>query len=69
MLEKSNHIIIIGAGIGGMTTALCLRHFGIKASLYERSSQVTTAGAGVQLSPNAHRVLSVSYTHLRAHET
>ena len=58
MLEKSNHIIIIGAGIGGMTTALCLRHFGIKASLYERSSQVTTAGAGVQLSPNAHRVLS-----------
>ena len=58
MLEKSNHIIIIGAGIGGMTTALCLRHFGIKASLYERSSQVTTAGAGIQLSPNAHRVLS-----------
>ena len=58
MLEKSNHIIIIGAGIGGMTTALCLRRFGIKASLYERSSQVTTAGAGIQLSPNAHRVLS-----------
>ena len=58
MLEKSNHIIIIGAGIGGMTTALCLRHFGIKASLYERSSQITTAGAGIQLSPNAHRVLS-----------
>ena len=58
MLEKSNHIIIIGAGIAGMATALCLRHFGIKASLYERSSQVTTAGAGIQLSPNAHRVLS-----------
>ncbi|MAJ94393.1 MAG: monooxygenase [Marinovum sp.] len=58
MLEKPKHIIIIGAGIGGMTTALCLRHFGIKASLYERSSQVTTAGAGIQLSPNAHRVLS-----------
>lgn len=58
MLEKSNHIVIIGAGIGGLATALCLRHFGIKASLYERSSLITTAGAGIQLSPNAHRVLS-----------
>lgn len=58
MLEKSNHIIVVGAGIGGMTTALSLRRFGIKASLYERSSEITTAGAGIQLSPNAHRVLS-----------
>lgn len=58
MLEKSNHIIIIGAGIGGLTTALCFKQFGIKASLYERSSQITTAGAGIQLSPNAHGVLS-----------
>ena len=58
MLEKPKHIIIIGAGIGGLTTALCLRYFGIKVSLYERSPQITTAGAGIQLSPNAHRVLS-----------
>ena len=57
MLEKPKHIIIIGAGIGGLTTALCLRYFGIKVSLYERSPQITTAGAGIQLSPNAHRVL------------
>ena len=78
MLEDSKQIVVVGAGIGGLTTALCLKHFGLNASVYERSNEVTTAGAGIQLSPNANRVFSylglfdevsalsrpVSYTHL-----
>ena len=58
MLENSKQIVVIGAGIGGLTTALCLKHFGINASVYERSNGVTKAGAGIQLSPNANRVFS-----------
>ncbi len=58
MLESSKQIVIVGAGIGGLTTALCLKHFGIDACVYERSNEVTTAGAGIQLSPNANRVFS-----------
>ena len=58
MLENSKQIVVVGAGIGGLTTALCLKHFGINACVYERSNGVTTAGAGIQLSPNANRVFS-----------
>mgnify|MGYP001167878390 CR=1 FL=1 len=58
MLENSKQIVVVGAGIGGLTTALCLKHFGIDASVYERSNDVTTAGAGIQLSPNANKVFS-----------
>ena len=58
MLENSKHIIIIGAGIAGLTAALSLRHFGIRTSIYERSPKIISAGAGIQLSPNANRVLS-----------
>lgn len=58
MLENSKHIIIVGAGIAGLTAALSLRHYGIRASIYERSPEIITAGAGIQLSPNANRVLS-----------
>ena len=58
MLEDSKQIVVVGAGIGGLTTALCLKHFGLNASVYERSNEVTTAGAGIQLSPNANRVFS-----------
>ena len=49
-------IVVVGAGIGGLTTALCLKHFGINACVYERSNEVTTAGAGIQLSPNANSI-------------
>ena len=58
MLENPKQIVVVGAGIGGLTTALCLKHFGIDASVYERSNDVTTAGAGIQLSPNANKVFS-----------
>ena len=58
MLENSKHIIIVGAGIAGLTAALSLRHYGIRTSIYERSPEIITAGAGIQLSPNANRVLS-----------
>ena len=58
MLEDSKQIVVVGAGISGLTTALCLNHFGINACVYERSNEVTTAGAGIQLSPNANRVFS-----------
>ena len=58
MPDDSKQIVVVGAGIAGLTTALCLNHFGIKSCVYERSNEVTTAGAGIQLSPNANRVFS-----------
>lgn len=51
-------VIIAGGGIGGVITALCLNNKGIKdVSIYERASRITEIGAGIQISPNAAKVL------------
>ena len=48
---------ICGAGLGGLTTALALANQGIEVSVFERAPELTEAGAGLQLSPNAMHVL------------
>ncbi len=53
----ARQIAIIGAGIGGLTAALALAHAGHKVEIFERAASLHEAGAGVQLSPNASRVL------------
>lgn len=50
-------ILIIGAGIGGLTAALSLRRAGFEAHVYEQSSALREVGAGVAISPNAIKVL------------
>jgi len=50
------HIAIVGAGIGGLTAALCFRHFGYRVDVFEKSPELTEVGAGIQISPNALRV-------------
>jgi salicylate hydroxylase len=49
--------LIIGAGIGGLTTALCLALKGYKVQVFEQASKVEEVGAGLQLSSNCSRVL------------
>ena len=51
------HIAIAGAGIGGLCTALALIQQGFTVAVYEQASQLGAVGAGLQLSPNATRVL------------
>ena len=51
-------IAVVGAGIGGLTAALCLDAAGIgDVTVYERSDEVHEIGAGIQLSPNGTRIL------------
>ena len=50
-------LAIAGAGIGGLTAALALNRIGYRIILFEREAQLTEAGAGLQLSPNASRIL------------
>ena len=52
------NIIIVGAGIGGLVSALCLNKKGYKVEIYEQVEALSELGAGVQLSPNATRVLN-----------
>ncbi len=49
-------VIIAGAGIGGLTTALCCLKRGIDVAIYEKAAALMEVGAGIQISPNAMRV-------------
>lgn len=50
-------VAIVGAGIAGLTLALCLARRGIRSLILERASYLEEVGAGLQLSPNASRIL------------
>jgi salicylate hydroxylase/6-hydroxynicotinate 3-monooxygenase len=50
-------IAIIGAGMGGLTAAAVMLRAGFDAEIYEQASRFTRLGAGIQMSPNAIKVL------------
>ncbi len=54
---KHQHILIAGAGIGGLATALALARIGQRVTVLERAAQFAPIGAGIQLGPNAMKVL------------
>lgn len=54
----SRTIVIAGAGLGGLTTALALAEHGFRSVVVEQSERIETIGAGIQLSPNATRILT-----------
>ena len=50
-------VLIAGGGIGGLTTAIALRHQGIDAFVLEQAKVPTEIGAGIQIAANAAIVL------------
>jgi len=56
-VARSRTVIIAGAGIGGLSCALALIRRGFRAVVLEQADRLEEAGAGIQLSPNATRIL------------
>ena len=56
-MADSRTIVVAGAGIGGLTAALTLAARGFRVIVLERTEKLEEAGAGLQLSPNASRIL------------
>src|ERR671930_290719 len=50
-------LLIVGGGIGGLATALAAARAGRRVHVIEKSPEFTEIGAGLQLAPNAKRVL------------
>lgn len=50
-------VLIIGAGIGGLTAAIALRQVGFGVEVFERAAELKEIGAGIVLTANALRVL------------
>ncbi len=51
------HVVIVGAGIGGLAAALALARSGIAPPFSRRRRKLGEIGAGIQLGPNAFHVL------------
>src|SRR5213593_1228175 len=50
-------IAVVGAGLGGLTAAVALRQAGFDVDVYEQAPALTEVGGGINLGPNAARVL------------
>lgn len=58
------NIVIIGAGIGGLTTALTLKQKGFQTTIYESASEIKPVGAGIMMANNAMQVFQkLGITH------
>src|SRR4030081_3763206 len=56
-MTRRARILVIGAGIGGLAAACALRENGFEVEVYERAAELGEVGAGLQLGPNAVKVL------------
>ena len=52
------HVLIVGAGLGGLTAAVALRRAGIRVSVFEQVARLGEIGAGVTITPNGSHVLN-----------
>lgn len=50
-------VLIAGGGIGGLTTAIALRHQGVDVLVLEQAKELSEIGAGIQIAANAAIVL------------
>jgi salicylate hydroxylase len=51
------HVGLCGAGIGGLAAAIALCRAGAQVTVLEQASELGEIGAGIQMTPNAARLL------------
>ncbi len=57
MALKNLNIVVVGAGIGGLSAAIALRRSGARVRVFEQAAELTEVGAGLQISANGMAVL------------
>eukprot|EP00262_Sarcandra_glabra_P009915 TRINITY_DN2474_c0_g1_i1.p1 TRINITY_DN2474_c0_g1~~TRINITY_DN2474_c0_g1_i1.p1 ORF type:complete len:415 (-),score=38.56 TRINITY_DN2474_c0_g1_i1:93-1337(-) len=56
-MESCEEVVIVGAGIAGLATAVALKRIGVRSLVLERSHELRATGAALSLFPNAWRAL------------
>ncbi|KAH8810823.1 hypothetical protein F5884DRAFT_875731 [Xylogone sp. PMI_703] len=56
-LQQKLNIVIIGAGVGGLSNSIALRRMGHNVNVYEQANALSEIGAGIQIPPNSARIL------------
>ena len=57
MTTTSLSVAIVGGGIGGLAAAVLLAQDGHRVRVFEQASRFARVGAGIQMTPNAMKVL------------
>ena len=52
------HVLIVGAGLGGLSCAISCLNDGLKVTILEKAKELGEIGAGIQIPPNATRVMT-----------
>ncbi|KAF2095983.1 FAD/NAD(P)-binding domain-containing protein [Rhizodiscina lignyota] len=55
--RRELHVCIVGAGIGGLAAAIAIAQAGAKVTVLEAAEELGEIGAGIQMTPNASRLL------------
>ncbi len=56
-MAPARHVIVAGGGIAGLTSALTMARAGMRVTVLEQAEKLLETGAGLQLTPNATRIL------------
>jgi 2-polyprenyl-6-methoxyphenol hydroxylase-like FAD-dependent oxidoreductase len=56
-VASARTVFIAGAGVGGLTAALAIAQRGFRVAVFDQAPRLEEVGAGIQLSPNASRIL------------
>jgi 3-hydroxybenzoate 6-monooxygenase len=59
MNSAANQVLVVGGGIGGLSTALALSRKSIPVQVLEQAQEFKEVGAGIQLGPNVFRMFEV----------
>ncbi|MFE0673048.1 FAD-dependent oxidoreductase [Streptomyces sp. NPDC058867] len=56
--EPSPDVLVVGGGIGGLSSAFALARQGLRVRVLERAKEFGEVGAGLQIAPNCTRILA-----------